>query len=134
MPYFADADEVYRYIGGAFRLADEDPVAGPKLRAAGVTMRVDYTNPSASLTIRLAPSGIEVFEGPSDVKADVSIAMSADNANKFWRGEYNATVGMAKGEAKARGPVGKILKLLPAAKPVFPLYKQLVAEKDAAQS
>lgn len=134
MPYFADADEVYRYVGGAFRLADEDPVAGPKLRAAGVTLRVDYVNPTASLTIRLVPSGIEVIEGASDVKPDVKISMSADNANKFWRGEYNATVGMAKGEAKARGPVGKVLKLLPAAKPVFPLYKQLVADKDAAQS
>ena len=84
--------------------------------------------------LELADGGIEVIEGECDVKSDVTISMSADNANKFWRGEYNATVGMAKGEAKTRGPVGKILKLLPAAKPVFPLYKQLVAEKDAAQS
>lgn len=134
MPYFADADEVYKYIGGAFRLADSDAKVGPKLRAADVTMRLEYSNPTAQLTVRLDPGGIEVIEGECDVKPDVTISMSADNANKFWRGQYNATVGMAKGEARTRGPVGKVLKLLPAAKPVFPLYKQLVAEKDAGQS
>ncbi len=134
MPYFADAEEVYRYIGGAFRLADADPVVGPKLRAANLTLSVEYTQPVASLTIRLFPSGIEIVEGASEAGADISVSMSADNADKFWRGKYNATIGMAKGEVKARGSVGKVLKLLPAAKPVFPLYRQLVAEKDARKS
>lgn len=132
MAYFTSADEVYKYIGGAFRLADEHPEAGPKLRTANVTMRIDYTGPSATLTVRLRPSGIEVIEGETDIKPDIRITMSADNGNKFWRGEYNAAVGLAKGEAKVRGPVSKVLKLTPAAKPIFPLYKQLVAEKDRA--
>lgn len=132
MTYFANADEVYRYVGGAFRLADKHAVAGPKLRAAGVTMRLEYTDPAATLTIRLAEPALEVIEGDTDVAPDVTISMSADKANKFWRGEYNAALGMAKGEAKTKGPVGKILKLLPAAKPVFPLYKELTATKDAA--
>ena len=132
MAYVASADEVYTYIGGAFRLANEHPVAGPKLRGANVIMRVDYTDPKSSLTVRLVESGIEVIEGESDVIPDVRLTMSADNANKFWRGQYNAAMGLAKGEAKAKGPVSKILKLLPAAKPVFPLYTQLVEEKDRA--
>jgi hypothetical protein len=132
MAYFADADEVYQYIGGAFRLAADHPTVGPKLRAANVTLRLDYSNPNATLTIRLTSAGIDVIEGETDVKPDISISMSADNANKFWRGQYNATIGMAKGEAKTRGPIGKVLKLLPAAKPVFPLYKELVAQKDAS--
>lgn len=132
MAYFTDAAEVYRYIGGAFRLADDDPVAGPKLRAANVVMRVDYTDPAASLTVRLVDSGIEVFEGDCGIEPDVSLSMSADNANKFWRGKYNAAMGLAKGEAKAKGPVSKVLRLLPVAKPVFPLYLELVAEKDQA--
>jgi hypothetical protein len=131
--YFSSSDEVYKYIGGAFRLADGHPEVGPKLRRANVTVRVDYTNPKASLTIRLVEPAIEVLEGEDvDLKPDIRLSMSADNGNKFWRGEYNAVAGLAKGEAKARGPVSKVLKLLPAAKPLFPLYKQLVAEKDAA--
>ena len=34
-------------------------------------------------------------------------------------------------EVKAKGPVSKILKLIPAAKPVFPIYRDLVSAKDS---
>ena len=66
--------------------------------------------------------------GPIEEKPDITLVMSADIANRFWRGEYNMTVGMAKGEVKAKGPVNKILKLIPVAKPLFPMYRELVAE------
>jgi hypothetical protein len=39
-------------------------------------------------------------------------------------------VGLAKGQVKAKGPVNKILKLVPLTKPLFPMYKELVSEKD----
>ena len=58
--------------------------------------------------------------------------MPADLADKYWRGEYNVAVGLAKGQVKAKGPVNKILKLVPLTKPLFPMYKDLVSEKDAA--
>jgi hypothetical protein len=58
--------------------------------------------------------------------------MRADDAHRFWRGEYNLAVGLAKGQVKAKGPVNKILKLVPLTKPLFPIYKELTAKKDAA--
>ena len=57
--------------------------------------------------------------------------MPADIADKYWRGEDNVAVGLAKGQVKAKGPVTTILKMVPLTKPLFPVYKQLVAEKDA---
>jgi hypothetical protein len=42
-------------------------------------------------------------------------------------------VGMAKGEVKAKGPVNKILKLVPLTKPLFAMYRELIAEKKDAQ-
>lgn len=134
MAYFADSQEVYRYIGQAFRMAQEDEQIGPKLRSANISLRLDLTDPAATLLVRLTEPAIEVIEGAdSGIASDVQLRMSADNADKFWRGQYNAALGLAKGEAKARGPVSKILRLLPLAKPVFPLYRTLVAEKDARQ-
>ena len=38
----------------------------------------------------------------------------------------------AKGQVKAKGPVNKILKIVPLTKPLFPIYKDLTADKDAA--
>ena len=60
--------------------------------------------------------------------------MKADTADKFWRGKYNLAVGLAKGEVKAKGSVNKILKLVPLTKPLFPVYRDLIAPKDAEGS
>ena len=50
--------------------------------------------------------------------------MEADTAHKFWLGKVNVTMALAHGQMKAKGPVAKILKLVPLVKPVFPRYKQ----------
>ncbi|MEV6947881.1 hypothetical protein AB0N07_39265 [Streptomyces sp. NPDC051172] len=130
MPYFDNASEVYQYLGGVFRTADSHPEVGPRLRASRLTFRIDYFSPAATLTVRMLPEGIEVVEGATDVRPDVRLTMSADNGDRFWRGEYNAAVGLATGEVRARGPVSKLLGLLPLAKPVFPLYREMIAAKD----
>ena len=44
MTYFPDADEVYRYLGGVFRLAAETEV-GPKLATADIDLQVYYDDP-----------------------------------------------------------------------------------------
>jgi putative sterol carrier protein len=124
MAYFQDAAEVYEYIGGVFRQAGEDPVVGPKLKAAGITMQCNYTDPDSSLTVRFGEP-YEVVEGGKDEKADVTMTMPADIAHKYWRGEYNFAVGLAKGQVKAKGPINKILKLVPVTKPLFPMYKEM---------
>ncbi len=131
MSYFADENEVYKYLGGVFREANDTPGVGETLRASGIVLRLDYSQPTSSITVVLKEPAIEVYEGDSDLTPDVRMSMSADNGNKFWRGEYNVAVGLAKGQVKAKGPVSKILKLIPAAKPVFPIYRDLVAGKDA---
>ena len=134
MPYFTDAAEVYRYIGGAFRMSNDHPEAGPKLRAADLVLRYEFHDPSATLTLRLQEPAIVVYEGETDVVPDVTMRMSADDGDKFWRGKLNAAVALARGHVKVEGAVAKVLKLIPAAKPVYPLYTQLTADKDAAAS
>jgi putative sterol carrier protein len=132
MSYFKDAEEAYRYLGGVFRAADEHPEVGQALRASGITLRLEYTNPSATLTVRMVEPHIEVIEGETDIQPDVRLSMAADTANRYWRGEYNVAVGLAKGQVKAKGPVTTILKMVPLTKPLFPMYKEMCAEKDAA--
>jgi putative sterol carrier protein len=56
--------------------------------------------------------------------------MEADTAHKFWLGKVNVTMALAKGQMKAKGPVAKILKLVPLVKPVFPRYRAML-EKDS---
>jgi len=130
MGYFANADEVYRYVGGVFRAAGEDEQVGPKMAAADVNLQIYYSDPESTLTIRMHEPHLEVEDGGDDPDADIKLYMPADIADKYWRGEYNLAVGLAKGQVKAKGPVNKILKLVPLTKPLFPMYRALVAEKD----
>jgi hypothetical protein len=133
MAYFKDESEVYKYIGGVFRLAAEHPEAGPKLRAANIVMQVNYSDPAASLTIKFQDP-VEVIDGGQDDSADVRLSMPADIAHQYWRGDYNLAVGLAKGAVKAKGPVNKILRLVPLTKPLFPMYRELTDEKDQADA
>lgn len=131
MGYFKDADEVYEYIGGVFRKAGEDPEAGPKLRAANISMQATYSDPDSTLVVRFTEP-FEVIDGGTDENADVKISMPADIAHKYWRGEYNLAVGMAKGQVKAKGPISKILKMVPITKPLFPMYREMTDNKERA--
>ena len=131
LTYFADDQEVYKYLGGVFRAAGDHPEAGPKLKAAGITLQLHYSEPDAQLTVKF-DEPMEVVEGDTDVKPDVHLYMRSDDADKFWRGEYNLAVGLSKGDVRAKGPVNKILKLVPLAMPLFPMYREQTAEKDQA--
>ena len=130
MPYFNDAQEVYDTIGKLFvDLADDDELA-PKFRKANTIVCYEFTDPDSTITVRLQegqPGDVDF--GESEMEPEVTMSMAADTAHRFWLGKVNVTVAMARGQIKAKGPVAKILKLVPLAKPVFPRYKaQLEAQ------
>jgi putative sterol carrier protein len=132
MPFFNNADEVYEYVGGVFRAAADHPDVGPKMAAANVNLQIYYSDPESKLLIHFQEPKLTVEDGGEDPAADVKLYMPADIADKYWRGEYNLAIGLAKGQVKAKGPVNKILKLVPLTRPLFPMYNERVAEKDAA--
>jgi putative sterol carrier protein len=128
--YFKDAQEVYDTIGKLFQdIADDDELA-PKFRKANTIVRYEYTDPDSAITVRLQegqPGDVDF--GESDMEPEVTMSMEADTAHRFWLGNVNVTVALARGQIKAKGPVAKILKLVPLTKPIFPRYKaQLEAQ------
>ena len=131
MAFFKDAAELDEYIGGVFRDAGEHPESGPRLKAAKIVMRVLYNEPDCEMTL-VFKDDYQVIMGPTDIKPDVTLLMRGDTADQFWRGEYNLAPGLAKGQVKAKGPVNKILKLVPLTKPLFPMYREKVAKKEAS--
>ena len=129
MPYFKDADEVYAFIGKLFEdLADDEELA-PKFRKANTIVQYAYRNPDSTITVELK-EGEEgrVDFGETDLSPEVVMSMDADTAHRFWLGKVNVTVALARGQMKAKGPVAKILKLVPLVKPVFPKYRAMLEE------
>lgn len=130
MPLFTDADEVYATIGKLFEDIAAEEEMSAKLHRVNTTVRYEYTNPEAAITMKMVDGeAAEVAFGDTGLEPEVTMSMEADTAHRFWLGEVNVTVALARGEIKASGPVTKILKLVPLAKPFFPRYRaQLEAQ------
>ena len=127
MAYFKDADEVYQYIGKLFVDLTEDEELSPKFRKANTIVQYQYRNPESQITVRMMEEGDpQVDFGDTDQEPEVVMTMEADTAHRFWLGKVNVTVALARGQMKAKGPVAKILKLVPLVKPVFPRYRQML--------
>src|SRR4051812_9583997 len=107
-----------------------DPILGPQFQRADTVVQYRYDDPEAVITVdlRLDADGA-CHLGPTGLEPEVVMTMSADTAHRFFLGEVNVTVALARGQIRARGPVAKVLKLVPLVKPVFPRYKaQIEAE------
>jgi hypothetical protein len=127
MATFKDETEVYQYIGGIFEEALADPDLGQKFAASGVILRVSYSDPESVLTVDMPSKkvlyGDDARNGPKPI---VEMMMKADVGHRFWLGKVNISLALAKGEMRAKGPVPKILKLVPIAKSLFPRYRELL--------
>ena len=127
MAYFKDADEVYQYIGKLFQDLADDEELGPRFRKANTIVQYQYRNPESQITVKLhdGENG-QVDLGETAMEPEVLMTMEADTAHRFWLGKVNVTVALARGQMKAKGPVAKILKLVPLTKPVFPRYRDML--------
>ena len=125
MPYFKNATEVYEYIGGLFDELAQDTELEQRFRTTNTTVQYRYANPEAQITVRTRmdePTRID--RGETDMDPQVVMTMDADTAHRFWLGKVNVTVALARGQMHAKGPVAKVLKLVPLLKPAFPRYRQ----------
>lgn len=124
MGVFKDEAEANKYLAGIFEKAMEDDALSDTLAASGVVLQINYTDPVSQITVDM-PSK-KVFTGECGLKPSVEMFMTADMGNQFWRGNLNLAVAMAKGQVRAKGPVPKILKLVPVAKKLFPSYEEML--------
>jgi hypothetical protein len=124
---FSNESEVYEFLGGIFRRGLEDQALVDQLRPSGVILRISYTDPDAVITLDMPNS--EIHEGAGNgPDPNVELFMTADTGNRFWLGKVILPVALAKGEVRAKGPVAKLLKVLPLAKGMFGPYRAHLQE------
>ena len=129
LAYFTDEQEVYQFIGRLFEDLMEDDELSPKFQKANTIVQYQYRNPESQITVKMLDGEDgQVDLGPTELEPEVVMTMEADTAHRFWLGKINVTVALARGQMKAKGPVAKILKLVPLVKPVFPRYKAQLEE------
>lgn len=122
MGVFKDSNEATKYIAGIFEEAMADEPIADQLAASGVVLQLTCTDPNTQITVDMPNK--KVITGSCDLSPTVAMSMTSDMANRFWQGKLNLAVSMAKGQVRAKGPVPKILKLVPVAKTLFPRYEE----------
>jgi putative sterol carrier protein len=127
---FKDDQEVYQYIGRLFKELADDEELGPRFRKADTIVQYHYSNPESKITVKMKDGQDgQVDLGPTELAPEIVMTMEADTAHKFWLGKVNVTMALARGQMKAKGPVAKILKLVPLTKPIFPRYREMLEQE-----
>ena len=133
MAYFADEQEVYRYLGGLFRALLEDEELRAGLLEANTIVEYRYRRPDSEITVKLVEGEQpRIDEGPSDLEPELVLTINADVAHRFWLGRVNPTIALARGQMRASGPIAKLLRLVPVVRPAFPLYRQMLEREGRA--
>ena len=135
MAVFRDSKHFYDCVGELMERAKRDPNIGPKIAKSGLIIQFRYTEPEAQTTInaKVKPTQpgafVEVIQGATSLKPDVTMTMKADVSHAFWHGKVNLLTAIAKKEIVVNGPLPKVLKLLPAVEPMYKMYPALLREK-----
>ena len=139
MPIFKDSEQFYATVGELMDRAKKDPQVGPKIAKSGIVIQFRYSDPDAQTTINAKDKPTQpgafcdVFHGESDLKPDVVMTMKSDIAHAFWLGKVNLMTALAKKDIVAKGPIAKVIKLVPAITPLFKVYPQVLKEKGYSE-
>lgn len=120
------AEEMFRFIGSTFEAARSDEEILARMNGLQGTMKVITTDPDGVLIIDMASQ--EAREGNADEEADATLRMSTEAANLFWQGELNMLASMTRGLVRVQGKKTLIVRVLPIATKLFPLYIQTVID------
>lgn len=129
MATFANAQQVYDTIGAFLEQITKDEDLRPKFVAADTSFHVVYSDPDCDMLVDCTIDPPVVTMAPGEVKSEIELAMAADDGHQFWLGNLNMALALAKNKVKVKGPISKIMKLLPAMRPAFPKYKAFIAER-----
>jgi hypothetical protein len=137
MPYFKDSSECDEMLGGFFRkmsrgVAEGDPVLVEiqrKLAAIGLIVKFVWRDPVLTVTLDFTKDPFEVHINDETITPTATFTLTADVAHKFWHGKVNLAKALTTKTIVARGPIPKILKLLPAIKPLYTRYPMHLKEE-----
>jgi len=133
MGVFESTEKFEEVLGGFFNLLADTPEIADKLLKSKLIIRFNYTDPDLVMVIDCSGDKIDVRAHDMDTKEIVDMKMSSDIAHKFWFGKVNLTMALTRRQMVAKGPVPKILKLLPAIKPSYAMYPKYLEENGYGQ-
>jgi len=110
-----------------------------KLLSTNMVLRLEYYDPEnwgeeePRITVDLSGDSLELHTGACEIEPIVIMRMHADVAHRFWMKKLNMMAAITRGQITAKGPIHRIMKLLPLIFHSFDLYKQTLSEKGYSE-
>lgn len=133
MGLFESAQKFEEVLGGFFRQLAATPTIADKLLASKLIIRFTYADPDLILLVDCSGDEIDIRPGDTETEAEVEMSMGADIAHKFWFGKVNLMAALTRRQMVAKGPIPKIMKLLPAIKPSYAMYPKYLDENGYSE-
>jgi hypothetical protein len=131
MGTFKSSKEFREVMDKTFAIMSEDPKIGPELREADTPQRFEFTDVDMVVNIRAGgpdePNLAWEWSDEINWEPKVKMSMSSDTANRYFQGKENVAIAIARRRIKAGGDVTAALKIFPITKPLFALYREMVA-------
>jgi hypothetical protein len=119
MPFFTK-QIVHDLFGELWTKMIKETEFGPKIKSENMSILFVCNDPD--VTMYVDGDGPLFDDDAKDKVPTVTMKMSSDTAHYYWLKKLNVPKALALRQIKAKGPVGKILQLLPLLKPGQALY------------
>ncbi len=125
MAVFSSTDVMYDTLGSLFRTLLDDPSFGPVFKKENIVICFHIDSPEGKIWV--TPQSVVC--GDASHSPNIEMWLSGDTCHRFWQKKVNLPVALAKGLIRAKGPMPKIMKLLPMLKPAYELYPSIAKSK-----
>ena len=140
MPYFKSSEECDQILGGFFRKMSEGVLKGDRelveiqQKFAEIKLIVKFILRDLDLTMTLdfTKNPFTVHINDDTIAPTATFSLTVDVAHKFWHGQVNLAKALTTKTIVARGPIPKILKLMPTIKPLYRRYPMHLKQEGRA--
>ena len=131
MALFENSEELKDVLYNFFLELAENTEITEKLIKEKTLIRFNYSEPDLAVTIDCTQGEKPVVMADNtEVEPELELWMTADLAHKFWLGKVNLVAAMTLQQMKVKGPVTKLIMLLPAIAPAYKLYPDYLKRRD----
>ena len=121
MGYFKDTNHMNEFLEDLWKYIVFESGIGEKMKEYGVSYKYILTEPDGYLYV---DSETVITGEEANRKAVITMELSGDNVVKFWTKQLSLPVALATRKIKTKGPIPKVLKMLPALKPVYEIFPE----------
>ncbi len=128
MSVFKDKQMAKDLFGDLWNKMIKETEFGTKLKQSGITILFVVDDPDIAMYVD--ENGV-LFDDEARAKVPVvTMKMNGDMVHKYWLKKVNIPKALAMRQIKAKGPVNKVLQILPLLKPGQELYPEYCKKFD----